>query len=223
MLCFIARMAHAEESSPFCHELPIGTVTNCHLQNQPDFSDVKMWITLNRDGETVKGWPSQGHHWVHGEVHSASAGTSGWGQFLGRVGLGIQQQQWDQCQWAPLTNVWPCSGPSLFICSLKPLTFRGSSRNKSVVQVAKVDPGNSHLGIASGRGFQYPLSLSSHPRRVFFILKKYLFIYLAVLGLSCSLLTFSCGMWGLVPWPRIELRLPWTREVPLSFFFFLFK
>ena len=89
-------MAHAEESLPFCHELPIVTVTNCQLQNQPDFSDAKMWVTLNRDGESVTGWghwPSQGHHGVHGEVHSAAAGTSGWGQFLGRVGLGIQQQQ----------------------------------------------------------------------------------------------------------------------------------
>ena len=32
--------------------------------------------------------------------------------------------------------------------------LRGSSRNKSAVQVAKVGPGNSQLGIASGRGFQ---------------------------------------------------------------------
>ena len=45
-----------------------------------------------------------------------------------------------------------------------------------------------------------------------------------ILGLSCSMQTFSCGTWDLVPWPGIEPRLPalgvqslshWTtREVP---------
>ena len=54
-----------------------------------------------------------------------------------------------------------------------------------------------------------------------FFLKKLLFIYLAALGLSC-------GMQGLVPWPRIEprpltlgpqsLSLWTTREVPMICF-----
>ena len=56
-----------------------------------------------------------------------------------------------------------------------------------------------------------------------FFLKKYLFIYLTVLGLSCS-------TWDLVPWPGIESRPSaseerslshWTtKEVLLSSFFF---
>ena len=51
----------------------------------------------------------------------------------------------------------------------------------------------------------------------FFFFKKYLFIHLAALGLSCS-------MWELVPWPGIEPGPPvlevqilshWTtREIP---------
>ena len=69
-------------------------------------------------------------------------------------------------------------------------------------------------------------------------LKKYLFIYLvylAALGLSCSIWdlpcgmwALSCGMWDLVPWPRIEPGPPalgvqslnhWTtREVPCLWF-----
>ena len=55
-------------------------------------------------------------------------------------------------------------------------------------------------------------------------LKKILFIYLAALGLSYGLRTFSCGMWALVPQPGIESGPPalgawnfshWTtRDVP---------
>ena len=53
---------------------------------------------------------------------------------------------------------------------------------------------------------------------------KYLFIYLAAPGLSCSMQTLSCSIWDLVPWPGIEPGPPalgawslnrWTtREVP---------
>ena len=32
----------------------------------------------------------------------------------------------------------------------------------------------------------------------------YVFIYLAVLGLSCCMKTVTYGMWNLVPWPRID-------------------
>ena len=40
-----------------------------------------------------------------------------------------------------------------------------------------------------------------------FVFKKYLFIYLAALGLSCS-------TWDLVPWPEMELRpLHWESGV----------
>ena len=52
----------------------------------------------------------------------------------------------------------------------------------------------------------------------------YLFIYLAVLGLGCGMLSHSCSMCDLVPQPGIELKTPamgawnlshWTtREVP---------
>ena len=55
-------------------------------------------------------------------------------------------------------------------------------------------------------------------------LKKYLFIHLAVLGLSCGVQDLSYGMWDLVPWPGMESQPPtigaqslshWTmREVP---------
>ena len=53
-------------------------------------------------------------------------------------------------------------------------------------------------------------------------------VYLAVMGLSCSIkiFDFHCGMWDLVPWPGIEPEAPrlgaqnlsrWTtREVPLK-------
>ena len=34
--------------------------------------------------------------------------------------------------------------------------------------------------------------------------KKYLFIYLVALGLSCGIWTLRCGEWDLVPWPGIE-------------------
>ena len=47
-------------------------------------------------------------------------------------------------------------------------------------------------------------------------LKKYLFIYLAVLGLSCSMQTFSCGVCH-VPWPGIEPRLPALGARSLSY------
>ena len=60
---------------------------------------------------------------------------------------------------------------------------------------------------------------------VFFFLN----IYLAVLGLSYSMLTLSCGMWDLVPWPGIKPRPPalggwslsyWTtREVSCMYLF----
>ena len=53
---------------------------------------------------------------------------------------------------------------------------------------------------------------------------KYIFVYLAVLGLAAAGRICSCSMWDLVPWPGIELRPPalgvwsldhWTiREVP---------
>ena len=39
-------------------------------------------------------------------------------------------------------------------------------------------------------------------------LKIYLFVYLAALGLSCGLQTFSCGMWALIPQPGIESGPP---------------
>ena len=41
----------------------------------------------------------------------------------------------------------------------------------------------------------------------FFFFNIYLFIWLSqVLVVACRI--FSCGMWGLVPWPRIELQPP---------------
>ena len=60
-----------------------------------------------------------------------------------------------------------------------------------------------------------------------FFCKKYLFIYLATLGLGCGI--FSCGMWDVVPWSGIEPGPPasgawnlshWTtREVPIFLFY----
>ena len=57
----------------------------------------------------------------------------------------------------------------------------------------------------------------------------FIFIYLAVLDLSCSILSLHCGMWDLVPWPGIEPRPPalgapslihWTtREIPYTWHF----
>ena len=58
-------------------------------------------------------------------------------------------------------------------------------------------------------------------------LKIYLFVYLAALGLSCGLQTFSCGMWALIPQPGIESgppasgrrsQPPGHQEVPISGF-----
>ena len=60
-------------------------------------------------------------------------------------------------------------------------------------------------------------------------LKKYLFLYLAVLGLSCSVQTLSWDVWELVPWPGIKSRPPalgtqslshWTTRESLNFFIF---
>ena len=60
-----------------------------------------------------------------------------------------------------------------------------------------------------------------------------IFIYLAVLGLSCGLWTLRCGMWDLVPRPGIEPKLhAWgvqslshctTREVPSIVSFWKYK
>ena len=44
----------------------------------------------------------------------------------------------------------------------------------------------------------------------------YIYIYLAVLGLSCGIQTLSCGMWDLVPWPRSELGTPALKVQSLS-------
>ena len=41
-----------------------------------------------------------------------------------------------------------------------------------------------------------------------FLSKISLFTYLAVPGLSCGILSFSCGTWNLVQWPGIEPRPP---------------
>ena len=41
-----------------------------------------------------------------------------------------------------------------------------------------------------------------------FLFKNILFIYLAALGLRCSIQTLGCRIWDLVPRPGIELRTP---------------
>ena len=43
---------------------------------------------------------------------------------------------------------------------------------------------------------------------VYSIFKNYLFIYLAVSSLSWACRILSCGIWDLVPWPRIKPRSP---------------
>ena len=58
----------------------------------------------------------------------------------------------------------------------------------------------------------------------------YIFTYLAVSGLHCSIQTLGCGIWDLVSYPGIELRAPalgtqslshWTtKEVPEILIFF---
>ena len=56
-------------------------------------------------------------------------------------------------------------------------------------------------------------------------LKHFIFIYLAVPVLSCSMWTLTCGMWDLVLWPGIEPKPPaletgvlaWTKSRKGSF------
>ena len=64
--------------------------------------------------------------------------------------------------------------------------------------------------------------------RLFFFFLIFIVIYLAVLGLCCSIRRLGCGMWNLVPWIWIKLGPPalvlqslghWTpREVPKQTF-----
>ena len=44
---------------------------------------------------------------------------------------------------------------------------------------------------------------------------QYLLIYLAPLGLSCSMPTLTCSMWDVVPWPRFKPGLPalWVQSL----------
>lgn len=111
---------------------------------------------------------ARGHCRVHGRGLFSHSGYLG-GQSLGRVGLGMRQQQQDQCQWALLTKCslrGPVLGPrcSCIHYSLSP--SGGAATRSPFHRCAKASPGNSHLGIASGRGFQDLLFLSSRPVRV---------------------------------------------------------
>ena len=49
-----------------------------------------------------------------------------------------------------------------------------------------------------------------------FYLKHFIFIYLAVPVLSCSMWTLTCGMWDLVLWPGIEPKPPALGDWSLS-------
>ena len=119
------------------------------------------------------------------------------------------------CLWPdpsfPRPHTFTCTSS----CGLTFLIFRGSyvATHRAPTPTAAPSPScrqdPQSVSVPEGQGScKTPVSITcSHPGACA-MGSLYILMYLATPVLSCSMQALSCGMWDVVPWPRIELGPP---------------